>query len=73
MTNSRVIFTFNKVTLSFHVDNKDYVKDIFQNLWVVIKAEMKCIIFNIAIFSALPTVNTPAARSRWRSPSGTRT
>jgi len=33
---------------------------------------MKCKVFNIVIFSALPTVITPAWRSRWRSPSGTR-
>lgn len=44
-----------------------------ENLWVDIKAEMKCIVFNIVIFSALPTVTIPAAgRSRWRTPSGMR-
>ena len=42
-------------------------------LWVDIEAEMKCKFFNIVIFSALPTVTTPAAgRSRWRTPSGMR-
>ena len=33
---------------------------------------MKCKVFNIVIFSALPTVvTTPACRSRWRPPCGT--